>query len=275
MVAKLPAGAFLGKTQSRREVAGLTFVESAYSSRSQLHLPRHTHENAFLCFVVAGVCEECYGRKSRTVCSSGLVFHPAGEPHDERWHDIGGRAFHIDISQARAAEIRQYAPILDAPAEFHTGLAPCLATRLYREHQRQDSAAMLAMEGLVLEILAEVSRHRLPNLERTLPGWLLRAKELLHARFTENLSLEEIGSEAGVHPVHFSRVFRRHFECTPGDYLRKLRVDSTCRQLATSDMPLSDIALSAGFADQSHFTKTFRRFMHMTPGQFRRNAQAR
>src|SRR5262249_34697965 len=154
---KLPAGAFLGKTQSRREAAGFTFVESAYSAESQLRLPRHTHENAFLCFVVAGVCEECYGRKSRTVGSSGLVFHPPGEPHDERWHQMGGRAFHIDISQARAAAIRDYAPILDTPAEFHTGMASWLATRLYREYQRQDCAAMLAMEGLVLEILAEMS----------------------------------------------------------------------------------------------------------------------
>jgi len=275
MVAKLPAGTFLGKTRSRREAAGFTFVESAYSGESQLHLPRHTHENAFLCFVVAGVCEECYGRKSRTVSSSALVYHPAGEPHNERWHGTEGRAFHVDISQARALAIREYAPILGDPAEFHSGMAPWLATRLYREYRQQDNVIMLAMEGLVLEILAEVSRHRVPRLERTPPRWLLRARELLDARFAESVSLDEIGSEVGVHPVHFSRVFRRHFECTPGDYVRKLRVDAACRQLTTSDKPLSEIALSAGFADQSHFTKTFRRLTRTTPGEFRRSFRAR
>jgi AraC family transcriptional regulator len=118
-------------------------------------------------------------------------------------------------------------------------------------------------------------RHRVARPERTPPRWLLRARDLLHARFTQNLSLDEIASEAGVHPVHLARVFRRHFECTPGDYLRKLRVESACRQLTSSDMPLSEIALSAGFADQSHFTKNFRRLMQMTPGEFRRNFRSR
>jgi len=57
--------------------------------------------------------------------------------------------------------------------------------------------------------------------------------------------------------------------------VRKLRVDAACRQLTTSDKPLSEIALSAGFADQSHFTKTFRRLTRTTPGEFRRSFRAR
>jgi AraC family transcriptional regulator len=188
---------------------------------------------------------------------------------------MGGRVFHIDISQARAMAIREHGPRLGGPAEFQSGVAAWLASRLYREYQHQDNLASLAMEGLALEILAELSRHQDPSPERTPPRWLLRARDLLRARFTENLSLDALASEVGVHPVHFSRVFRRHFECTPGDYVRKLRVESTCRRLATSDLPLIEIALSAGFADQSHFTKTFRRLMQMTPGEFRRNFRAR
>jgi AraC family transcriptional regulator len=131
------------------------------------------------------------------------------------------------------------------------------------------------MEGITLELLAELSRHHVASPERTPPCWLLRARELLNARFTQNLTLDEIASEAGVHPVHFSRVFRSHLGCTPGDYLRQLRVESACRQLATSDLPLIEVALSTGFADQSHFTRTFRRLMRMTPGEFRRNFRTR
>jgi AraC family transcriptional regulator len=275
MVAKLPAGTFYGKTQSRCEAAGFTFVESAYTAESQLHLPLHTHENAFFVFVIAGVCEESYGQKTRIVTPSTLVFHPAEEPHADRWQGMGGSAFHIDISQARAMAMRQYAPILGGPAEFHSGVVAWLADRLYREYQQQDNAALLAMEGLALEILAEASRHRLPTLECTPPRWLLRARELLHARFTQNFSLDDIASEVGVHPVHLSRVFRRHFECTPWDYVRKLRVDFACRQLAASDLPLSEIAISAGFSDQSHLTRTFGRLVHMTPGEYRRNFRSR
>ena len=51
-------------------------------------------------------------------------------------------------------------------------------------------------------------------------------------------------------------------------------VDFACRQLATSDIPMVQVALSAGFPDQSHFTKTFRRQMRVTPGEFRRHFRA-
>jgi AraC family transcriptional regulator len=275
MLARLSAGTFYGQTQKRCEVAGFTFVESVYTPESQLHLPLHTHENAFFYLVIEGVCEETYERRTRTVCPSTLVFHPAGEPHGNRWRDAGGRAFHIDISQARAMAIREYAPIQSSPAEFRSGVAPWLAGLLYREYQRLENVSLLAMEGLALEILAESSRYRVPSTERTPPRWLLQARDLLHTRYTENLSLGEIAVEVGVHPVHFARVFRCHFGCTPGDYLRKLRVESACRQLSSCDMPLIEIALSAGFADQSHFTKSFRRLMRMTPGEFRRHFRSR
>jgi len=192
MVAKLSAGTFYGQTQKRWEVAGFTFVESVYTAQSRLHIPLHTHENAFLYFVIEGFCEEVYGRKSRTVCPSTLVLHPAGNPHSNRWHDAGGRALHIDIAPARAETIREYVPIQSGPAEFRNGLAPWLSGRLYSECQRQDPVSLLAMEGLALEILAEISRHRLHSPERTPPRWLLQARDLLHARFTENLYLDEI-----------------------------------------------------------------------------------
>jgi AraC family transcriptional regulator len=266
---------FYGQAQKCCEAGGFTFEESVYTAEWQLQLPLHTHENSFLHMVVEGVCEEFYGRTTRIGCPSALAFHPAGEPHANRWHGAGGRVFHIDISPARAKAVRDYAPAESGPAEFRGGVAPWLARRLYREYQRPDSASLLAMEGLTLEILAETCRHRAPRQGRTPPRWLLRARELLHARFAEKLSLDEIAAAAGVHPMHFARVFRGHFGCTAGDYLRRLRVESACRQLASSNTPLSEVALSAGFADQSHFTKTFRRFMQMTPGEFRRNFRPR
>ncbi len=130
------------------------------------------------------------------------------------------------------------------------------------------------MEGLVLEILAEAARQPSPVEERKPPPWLRRARELLHDRFAEKLSLGEIAAAIDVHPVHFARVFRRHHGCTPGDYIRRLRVEFASRQLASTEIPLVEIALMAGFPDQSGFTKTFRHLMRMTPGEFRRHFRA-
>jgi AraC family transcriptional regulator len=272
MATKLSPGKFFGRTQRSLEVAGLTFAESVYAAN--LSIPLHAHANAFLYFVIEGMYDETCGRETRSGGPSTLVFHPAEEPHANRWHETGGRVFHIDISRVRADAIREHGPSLDRPADFRAGVAPWLAGRLYREYCRPDGASSLAMEGLVLEIMAEVSRHRVPDAERTPPTWLRRACEILHDRFAEKLSLGEIATAVGVHPVHLARVFRRQHGCTPGDYIRTLRVEFACQQLATSDNPLVEIALSAGFPDQSSFTKTFRHQMGMTPGEYRRHFRA-
>ena len=139
--------------------------------------------------------------------------------------------------------------------------------RLYREFRLMDAVSPLAIEGLVLEILAELVRLTASS---RLPPWLLRARELIHDRFQENLGLADIAAAVGVHPVYLASTFRRHFRRTIGDYQRQLRVEFACKQLATGLTPLAEIALAAGFADQSHFARVFKRHLGMTPGTYRK-----
>ena len=72
-----------------------------------------------------------------------------------------------------------------------------------------------------------------------------------------------------VHPVLLARAFRTYFGTSPGRYLRRLRLDWAAAELLATQRRLADIALQAGFADQSHFTRAFRRHTGLTPGQYR------
>jgi AraC family transcriptional regulator len=94
-------------------------------------------------------------------------------------------------------------------------------------------------------------------------------RELLRDRFSENLSLAEVAAAVNISADHLARSFRRCHGCTMGEYVRRLRVDFACRRLAASEVPLVELALDAGFTDQSHFTKTFKRHMGVTPAVFR------
>jgi AraC family transcriptional regulator len=126
------------------------------------------------------------------------------------------------------------------------------------------------MEGLILEILAEASRHPGSAAGRKPPAWLRSAREMLHDRFTESLSLDDMAAASGVHPTHLARMFRRHHQCSVGDYLRRLRIEWACHALAATDTPLSEIAAAAGFCDQSHFSTAFKRHTGSTPSEYRR-----
>jgi AraC-like DNA-binding protein len=198
-----------------------------------------------------------------------LAFVPAGEPHATHLRD-GVRTFDVVLQPDWERRLRRGAALVDEPAEFRCGLPVWLSARLYQEFQNPDDLTPLVLEGMTLELLAEMSRATATAAARDVPRWLTQARDLLHAHFTENLSLDMVAAAAGVHPAHLTRAFRRHYRETIGDYVRGLRVEYARHLLVATDAPLSQIALDAGFADQAHLSRSFRRRTGMTPGAFRR-----
>ena len=140
--------------------------------------------------------------------------------------------------------------------------------RLYKEFRHPDEVSTLVIEGLMLEILAEVVRQT-KGTERTPPKWLIQARELLDAHFAEHLMLDTIAVSVDMHPIHLVREFRKHFDCTIGEYVRRKRIEYVCRQLVDSESSLVEISIAAGFCDQSHLSRVFKRFVGVTPGEYR------
>ncbi len=261
----LPAGRFFGKTLAARQIAGFQLTESAYGSGATL--PRHSHERAHYCYVLAGAYTERVGRRAVARATGGLSYYPPDLCHAEQ-HDQPGRHFLIEIDPAHLTLLEGTGQIPREPVDLSRASAFEAAMRLYREFAAFDSVSALAIEGLALELLAHTCRASVRN-SRPRPRWLEHAREVLHARYAESLTLAEIARVVGVHPVHLAQVFRRVYGCTCGDYLRKLRIEFACRKLATSSEPLAQIALAAGFADQSHLTRVFLRMVGVTPAVYR------
>jgi AraC family transcriptional regulator len=270
---KLPSGSFFGRTQSRRELAEITVVESVYAA--DLCIPPHDHDAAFFDFVIEGACTEVLGCQTRSRGRSTLAFHPAGEVHSSRWHGPDSRCFHIEIAPALLDRARQYAPLFDRPVYSPGGTPNLLATRLYDEFRHADELSPLATEGLTLELLAACARQASRLSERQPPRWLRTVLDLLREKFPERLTVATVAQSVGVHPAHLARVFRQFQGCTLGDFVRQLRVEFACRRLATTDAPLVEIALAAGFSDQSHFSNTFKRLRGESPAAFRKSARPR
>jgi AraC family transcriptional regulator len=271
MAIQLAPGSFYGQTPRLLEAAGFAFAESIY--QPPIRIPPHAHVRPFFYLVLEGLCIETSAGRTRTRGPSTLVFHPAGQVHTNQWQGRAARCFHVEVPPVRLDGLREDAPVLDQPADFDKGLLSWLVLRLYREYERMDQASPLALEGLALEVLAEMARPAGLAPPRHVPRWLGEARTLLHDRFAENPTLSELGAVVGVHPAHLARAFRQHHGCSVGTYLRRLRVEYACRELAATARPLADIALAAGFADQSHFTRIFRRHTGTTPAEFRRAAR--
>jgi AraC family transcriptional regulator len=270
MLLQLPPGSLYGETLRNHKVSSFDLSERAYPAR--FRTPEHSHKQALFCFVVQGNYTEIYGGKTRECSQSALLFHPANETHAEHFHDLGGRSFIIEIAPEWLERVRECADVVDAPAEFHGGAHELLARRIYKEFTLMDGVSSLVIEGLMLEMIGETARHNAYNSRisaNPAPRWLQQARDLLHDRFTERLSLAELARDVGVHPVHLAQAFHKSYQCTVGDYVRHLRIEYACHELAASETPIIQIALAAGFCDQSHFTRTFKRHVGVAPSQYR------
>jgi AraC family transcriptional regulator len=167
------------------------------------------------------------------------------------------------------ARVREYSKVMDSQAEFGGARLINLATKLYSEFRLMDETAPLAIEGLMLEIVAEASRRTQATPDRRIPRRIERAKEFLHAHFQEHVRLEQVAEAVDAHLVYLAREFRKHYRCTVGEYIRRLRVELACSRLSGSDEPLAKVALSAGFSDQSHLSRAVRSSTGLSPAKYR------
>ena len=260
------------KLRSAR-VAGFTLTEGIHAAGTSL--PWHHHEGPTLCFVLQGAFTETSGGERLTCTPEMLKVMPAGERHCDVFDRGDARGLLVEADADRARAIRTHAPVLDERVAFQGGMPAAIARRVYQEFRRMDDAAPLAIEGLLLELLAAVSRRRSDDLPEGSAPWVGEARDLLHADITSRPTLAEMAEVVGVHPVTLARTFRRTFGCTVGEYLRRLRIERAAEQLVTGDHPLAEIALAAGFADQSHFSNVFRHRTGVSPSAFRREARGR
>jgi AraC family transcriptional regulator len=255
-----------GNTVRRREVAGFSLAETVYSSG--MELAPHCHSNAYLSFVLSGNYQEKYANQSCTCAEGSLRFLPPAELHENEYTSTV-RCLLVKIAPPILDRLRDHATVLSRPGEVPGLASSWLANRLFREFRADDDVAPMAIEGVLLEILAESARAIGAGSGSNAPAWLRRVHEALEDSYLLSPSLAELASIAGVHPVHLSREFRKHYESTIGEYIRKRRIEHASHLLANTGTALSEVALTCGFSDQSHFCAMFKSHTGLTPAKFR------
>ncbi len=257
---------FHGTLLRRRTQKGLSLFEIAYPAG--LKLAPHSHDPAGLCLVLEGTFAEQVDRVTHRRGRGMAVFHPPGQSHSNSFDTSAVRMFAValdsDWLRHRSDSMRPPGCSIEL-----TGRASITAMGLYREFRRSDTASRLAVEGLCIQLLAEVGRLQETTRRRGSPGWFKKALERVHDNFTDHLSLDGISQEVGVHPVHLARTFRARLGCTLGEYIRQLRLQWAREQLLRTRTPLVEIAMHAGFASQSHFCNAFRAAHRMSPSECR------
>ncbi|UFX47581.1 AraC family transcriptional regulator [Bradyrhizobium sp. 41S5] len=159
----------------------------------------------------------------------------------------------------------------DDPVIRHIGGALLPALRRPTETNR------LFIDYTLLAFTAHVTQtyggmHRRAELVRggLAPWQVKRACEKLDSDLGGKLPLQQIATEFDLSVSHFSRAFRMSTGLPPHRWLLRQRVEVAQQLMTVRELPLSEIAISAGFANQSHFTRVFTAVVGISPGAWRR-----
>jgi AraC-like DNA-binding protein len=142
-----------------------------------------------------------------------------------------------------------------------------------------DYASQLFLDHTTLAVANHIA-HRYGGLRmiaRIVTGGLSaknerRAKEIIDANISGEISLTDLAFECGLSPRHFARAFKQSVGVAPHHGMVTRRCERAKDLLRESKLAIADIALACGFADQSHFTRTFTRIVGISPGAWRRLA---
>lgn len=260
--------AFYGSLLREQSFGDFEITETVYAPL--LRIPPHEHRSAYVSFVVRGAYVERCGGAQRDCTTSTVLFHPGGETHSNAFAREGGRCLNVEFGPAWRHRIET---IRWNESLAHEALLTHIAAETYGEFRQPDAYSTLIIEGLLLELLGVLGRASRPA-DARVPRWLLGAREMLRETRREPYSLTKLAREIGVHPVHLARSFRKQFGTSPGEFVRRARIERSCQELASENTALVEIALRNGFANQSHFSTTFKRYIGVTPATYRKTRRS-
>jgi AraC family transcriptional regulator len=212
------------------EAGALRLIDLRHSWSTELHDPFH----ALAIFIPRQLFNELgVGRPRRA---------------DSPW---APGTIHMDSTLAHLLEV--LAPLVDNEDD-----------RLFADQILNAMAVHLAQTYVGNNIRVRYKRQGLQ------PWQLRRVTTLMTERIADTMSLDELAGTCGISQNHFGRMFRESTGQSPFRWLLQQRIEKAKSLLETTDLNISHVALSVGFANQSHFTHYFSKAVGLTPAIYRR-----
>lgn len=149
-----------------------------------------------------------------------------------------------------------------------------LAKSIWQESQISNQPSTLWIDSALLTLagrLLTLGDKAVDVFTGGLATWQIRrATEMLESDLGRNITLSDLASEVGLSPFHFSRAFKQSVGVPPHRYRTKLRVETACRLLETTDAPITDIAFQVSYESSQALARIFVQEMGITPSQWRR-----
>ncbi len=257
-----------GKVNYYQKYDNFTITETVYPPNSILE--PHSHKNHLLSIVLSGSLTENYKLETFNDKSKSIIFKPANEIHSNIFHKQGAKCLNFELSEKWIENLKAYGLDLNKIINTNKLNNDSIITRLKNEYKLNDKYSKLIMEGLLIELFANIFRNEEIKDKDNRPDWLLKAITMIDTSENINISVKQVSDALNIHLITFIKTFKKHFNITPGEYINQKKLTAICNELLEGNKSLLDISYQFNFFDQSHFNKFFKKYLGVTPSEYKR-----
>ena len=95
------------------------------------------------------------------------------------------------------------------------------------------------------------------------------AIKYLESHYQDQITLNDLADYVRLSPYHFSRIFKKHMNCSPYQYLINYRINNAKKLLHNTNLSVQEIAYASGFNSVPHFIQIFKKHTNVSPKKFR------
>lgn len=230
--------------------------------------PTHTHDAWTVLIVDEGAVQYDLDHREHGLAQAQVSVLPPNVPHDGR--SVRPEGFRKRVLYLEPDRLGD--GLVGAAVDQPELVDPDLRRRIHQLHGvladgREELEAQSRLT-LIEERLEQHLRKRVTDpTDHRDAGVASRLREVLDGHLPTGITLDEASKLVHAHPAHLVRAFSREYGMPPHRYLTGRRVDLARRYLLKG-RPAAEVALLAGFYDQSHLNRHFRKMLGVSPSRF-------
>lgn len=159
--------------------------------------------------------------------------------------------------------------------ELYINLCKSLADIIFHTIKSDSTATLITFSSgyhILIQLIEHLSVSQNTNSSKTdyTQQQISQILNYLNTNYAENITLASAAAVLNFHPQYFSVFFKKHFQINFVNYLNILRVNKSLASLTTTDMSITEIALSHGFSSHNTYSTAFRKIHGISPSMYRK-----
>ncbi len=218
-------------------------------------------------FTASGVAHPVCAGDTFLIYPSEMVSYTADrqEPWEYCWVGFQGAQAKLLLSQTPFAEdtpvtqFQETRQIQDAILAIYHAVGSTPASEL----------RAIGLLYVFLALLVE-QKQDTPSAEEPSLEYVENAVRFIAHNYSRAVDTSDIAGSVGISRSHLYRVFMKHLDTPPNEYLTRFRISRACELLEHSPLPISAIAASVGYEDQLYFSRVFKKITGRPPSLYPR-----